>query len=383
MRQLLVGCLIIFAAACGGPSRDPGGPDAASCSPGDPPRCQGTSYQECQGGEYVTQQTCPDACSPTMGCVECDPNQGAACDGNAVVSCNPDGTFGSVIETCDAGQECMDGSCQRACTADGVDLIYVVDQNYNFLSFDPRLIGTGADPFHLIGALNCPAGTPYPSWQAINPVATPFSMSVDRTGVAWVLYTSGEIFNVNIQNAACTPTTFQKTQQGSWYLFGMGYSTDTAGGDTEKLYIAGGPEQPIQGPGAMTGYIVPTTLQFQTVGSVNVGENSPEMTGTGDAALFGYFPGNLSNGFVQEISKATGNVTSNPMTAGPVSGGPSAWAFAQWGGKFYIFVTDSLGSSQVQVVDRATGSYDGPAPISDPYVIVGAGVSTCAPVVIQ
>lgn len=378
MRQLLVGCLIVFAAACGGPSRDPGGPDAASCSPGDPPRCQGVAYQECQGGEYVTTETCPDACSPTMGCVECDPNQGPACDGNNVVSCNADGSFGTVIETCDAGQECMDGSCQRACTADGVDLIYVVDQNNNFLSFDPRLIGTGNE-FNLIGVLNCPAGAPYPSW----PAATPFSMSVDRNGVAWVLYTSGEIFNVNIQNAACTATGFQKTQQGSWYLFGMGYSTDTAGGDTEKMYIAGGPEQPAPDP--MSGFIdTSANLTIQNLpGGINVGENSPELTGTGDAALFGYFPGTISNGFVQQIDKTTGSVTGSPMMAGQVAGGPAAWAFAHWGGSFYIFITDNNTlTPQVQRVNRMTGAYDLPIP-SHPYTIVGAGVSTCAPVVIQ
>jgi hypothetical protein len=379
MRKLVVALLMIVAVACS-PKRDQTGPDAASCSPGDPPRCVGPAYQECQDGEYVTEQTCPVACSVSLGgCVECDPSGGPACDGNTVVSCNPDGTLGGVIETCEAGEECMDGQCARACTADGVDLIYVVDQNYNFLSFDPRLISQGAGAFSLIGQLNCPAGAPYPSW----PAATPFSMSVDRNGVAWVLYTSGEIFNVNIQNAQCTPTSFQRTQQGSWYLFGMGYSTDTAGGDTEKLYIAGGPEQPAPNP--MTGYVDPASLLIQNLGAATTGENSPELTGTGDAALFGYFPGTISNGFVQEISKATGNVMGNPMPAGQVPGGPLAWAFAHWGGKFYIFVTDNglPNNSMVQVVDRATGAYEG-TPISNlPYFIVGAGVSTCAPVIIQ
>ena len=33
--------------------------------------------------------------------------------------------------------------------------------------------------------------------------ATPFSMSVDREGQAWVLYTSGEIFKVSIEDASC------------------------------------------------------------------------------------------------------------------------------------------------------------------------------------
>jgi hypothetical protein len=375
-RELVVLALMIVVAACS-PKRDPGGPDAAGCESGDPPRCEGVAYQTCQGGEYVTEEVCPVACSPTLQCVECDPAQGPACDGNQVVSCNSDGSFGGVIETCEAGEECMDGQCARACTADGVDLIYVVDQNYNFLSFDPRLISTG-QPFQLIGALNCPAGIPYGTWPS---PATPFSMSVDRNGVAWVLYTSGEIFHVNIQNAQCTASTFQRSQQNSWFLFGMGYSTDTAGGDTEKLFIAGGPEQPVPNP--MTGYVDPVTLQIQNLGAATTGENSPELTGTGDAALFAYFPGTIQNGFVQEISKTTGTVIGNPMPAGPVPGGPSAWAFAHWGGKFYIFISDSLLNSEVQVVDRATGQWEQGSTIPSPYLIVGAGVSTCAPVIIQ
>jgi hypothetical protein len=376
MRQLLVSILIVSAVAACSPKRDNTGPDAEACT-GSDERCLGTSLQHCEGGEWITEETCPVACSVELGgCVECDPNQGPACNGNDVVSCNSDGTFGPVIETCDPGQACMDGQCERACTADGVDLIYVVDQNNNFLSFDPRLIGTG-NPFNLIGVLNCPAGAPYGTWPS---PASPFSMSVDRNGVAWVLYTSGEIFNVNIQNAQCTSTTFQRTQQGTWMLFGMGYSTDTAGGDTEKLYIAGGPEQPAANP--MSGFIDPA-LQIQNVGTVTAGENSPELTGTGDAALYGYFPGTIQTGFVQQIDKATGNVTGPRLTAGATPGGPAAWAFAHWGGTFYIFITDNNTlMPRVEAVDRMTGQLTVPIP-SHPYTIVGAGVSTCAPVIIQ
>ena len=379
MRKLVVASLIILAVACS-PKRDNMAPDAASCSSGDPPRCEGTAYQVCQGGEYVTEEVCPVACSETLGgCAECDPAEGPACDGNQVVSCNPDGTHGPVLETCEAGEECRDGQCARACTADGVDLIYVVDNSNNFLSFDPRKIGTAQDPFTLIGVLNCPAGAPYPGWGA---PATPFSMSVDRNGTAWVLYTSGEIFHVNIQNAQCSPIAFQPSQQNMWFLFGMGYSTDAAGGDTETLFVAGGPQMPAPNP--MAGF-VDATLQIQRLPmNITAGESSPELTGTGDAALFGYFPGVNQNGFVWEIDKTTGNVIGNAMQAGAVPGGPLGWAFAHWGGKFYIFITPALGSPEVQVVERgAMGPYNDSNTISSDYVIVGAGVSTCAPVIVE
>src|SRR5262245_53877375 len=200
MRQLAGICLVVIAVACSPKRGDR--PDAETGGPctGNETHCEGNAYQECRDGTFVTIETCANACSVSLGgCTDCDPAAGPmACDGNNVVTCNSDGTIGGVIETCDPGTACMDGACERACTADGVDLIYVVDQANNFLSFDPRLIGTPQSPFNLIGVLNCPAGLPQPGWTS---PATPFSMSVDRNGVAWVLYTSGEIFNVNITNA--------------------------------------------------------------------------------------------------------------------------------------------------------------------------------------
>jgi hypothetical protein len=63
-----------------------------------------------------------------------------------------------------------------------------------------------------------------------------------------------------------------------------------------------------------------------------------------------------------------------------------AWAFAQWGGKFYIFVTTQQGilgtlNSTVRSIDRASG-VSMTLMENLPNIIVGAGVSTCAPVVI-
>src|SRR5688572_7761273 len=58
-------------------------------------------------------------------------------------------------------------------------LVYVVDENNTFLSFDPATL-----QFAVLGTLSCPntAGD------------NPFSMAVDRSATAWVLYASGRIF---------------------------------------------------------------------------------------------------------------------------------------------------------------------------------------------
>jgi len=184
-----------------------------------------------------------------------------------------------------------------------------------------------------------------------------------------------------VTTGVCSDSGFTASQEnGAWKLFGMGYSTDVAMGDTEKLFITGGPEQPAAQQ--MFGYVDPTSLAIQDVGQINAGTQSPELTGTGDAKLYGYFPGTTS--FVEEIDKTTGHVIPPQMASDPLTGDPGAWAFAQWGGKFYIFVTDSLTlENMVQRVDRATGANDGTIIHDSQYEIVGAGVSTCAPVVVM
>ncbi|MEZ4366857.1 MAG: hypothetical protein R2939_11280, partial [Kofleriaceae bacterium] len=186
---------LLLLAACGGDDGI-GGVDAdpAACT-GAEVRCAGLTLQACQDGVFVTTESCGFACDPVAGCSDCDPNAGPTCDGDAVVSCNSDGTYGPVIEACGEGEACTVGECTRACTADGVDLIYVVDDAYRLLSFDPRLVGTATDPFVLIGPMSCPAASqPVPGWGG---GVTPFSMAVDREATAWVLYTTGEIFHVS------------------------------------------------------------------------------------------------------------------------------------------------------------------------------------------
>src|SRR5262245_46348237 len=192
----------------------------------------------------MPDMTCPNICSPTLGCVQCDPAAAtAACNGNSVVSCNADGTFGQTVQMCGGGQMCADGACKNVCTADGVDLVYVVDEMNHFMSFDPRKLPN--DPFTIIGTLNCPHnGT---SIQTNQPMAIPFSMSVDRDGVAWVLYSTGELFKVSIQTAACTKANNTINASGM-SLFGMGFSVDSPMADTEKLYLAGGNPDPATSP---------------------------------------------------------------------------------------------------------------------------------------
>ena len=378
-RVTLVSSLAV--AGCGGANVDGGdADDGTTPCEGSETRCADNVYQACEGGFFVNQESCVNACVEDLGCLDCDPASATGCDGADVLECNPDGTFGDLVETCSAGEVCEPGGCTRSCTADGVDLIYVVDDSYNLRSFDPRLIDTAEDPFTLIGPLSCPAsGTPAPGWVGN---ITPFSMAVDREAVAWVLYASGEIFQVSTSDATCTATGFQPSQQGM-NLFGMGFVTDEIDGDTEKLFIGGGTAAAT--PGGQLG-VIDEALEVSLRGPLRDDtEYSAELTGTGAAELFGFYPG-INQAFVQEIDPPTGAAVGPEYSVpGGLGGGEGAivqaWAFAQWAGSFYLFVTTNGGggsNSTVRTIDRATG-IAATAIQNLPYFIVGAGVSTCAP----
>jgi len=184
-----LGLFALAASACGpssGTGDDDGidGGDTGEACTGSETRCVRTQYQVYDGDTYVVSQSCPFACDASRGgCLECVPG-GNTCNGNMVVTCNADGTFGSTVETCAAGTECTAGECARACSADGVDLIYVVDQTYRLVSFDPRLIGSAGGPYHVIGQPACP--NPGTSLTPGGGPATPFPVARQRDAVVAV-----------------------------------------------------------------------------------------------------------------------------------------------------------------------------------------------------
>jgi hypothetical protein len=315
------------------------------------------------------------------------------CVGNAVYVCSDDGVPGAMVETCSTS--CTNGACDGggdtgggdtgggdACGDQASEFVYVVDNANTLYRFDPA---GDAHTFTTIGTLRCPAGPPLGG--ALG-AATPFSMSVDRDATAWVLYSSGEIFKVSTQDATCSPTGFQK-QQGGYDLMGMGFVSDSPGSESEKLYVAGSTLDPASGQLLNTklGFVPKDTLRVNHITDLVV-ENPPELTGTGEAKLYGYFPGTAST--VSEIDKTTGQrVAGQQWPAGAITANETlnGWAFAQWGGRFYVFVTVTAGvfgtpQGRVVRVDPSTGTATVVKNTGVPYV-VGAGVSTCAPVIVE
>ncbi len=224
------------------------------------------------------------------------------------------------------------------------------------------------------GTLDCPFQTPG---------AAPFSMSVDRKGTAYVLYGApnpagtpvylpGELFRVSTKDASCAPTTFVPGQHG-FDVFGMGYALDGPGASTETLYVA---EISFQKPSKGLASIDTTSMTLSPIGLFSSNpSNELEMTSASDGNLYGFFlDAAQSVGWVVQIDKPTASVLSETQI--PVAAG-SALAFAAWGGNFYIF-TAVQGSTNVTLYKPSDGSVT-PNWMMIPHTVVGAGVSTCAP----
>jgi centrosomal CEP192-like protein len=235
---------------------------------------------------------------------------------------------------------------------DGSQWIYTVDTTGMFSRFDPAAL-----TFTDIGRLACPSST------------TPFSMAVDEHAVAWVLYRDGNLFRVDTGTAACQATSFQVGQLGITQ-FGMGFVFDPTTG-IDSLYVAGGTAV---GPLASTlATISFPSLTMSPIGTITAGW--PELTGTGDGELWGFVPSFASStgqSRLLQLDPTNGAVLASFPYTNLTSGG---WAVKFWGGSFWIF----LGSS-IYEVSRATPEKIVTAVVNTGRNIVGAGVSTCAPV---
>jgi len=258
------------------------------------------------------------------------------------------------------------------CEEAGVDgtLIYLVTAQNDLWSFYPPSLA-----FRLIGHINC------------SDPLTPFSMAVDQTGIAYVLYADGHLFRVRTADAFCQATPFRVGQEG-FVTFGMGYSQNPSG-IGETLYIAS--DQTEGGAPSQLGLIDTTQFAVHAVGPFPPQIASAELTGTGAGDLFAFYAvdptpnaptGSGPPSAIGQIDKANGGLLGQTILPNVAQG--CGWAFAFWGGDFYTFTAPpapgACGAMTLSVVSRyrpADGSQNEIARFGEE--IVGAGVSTCAP----
>jgi hypothetical protein len=255
------------------------------------------------------------------------------------------------------------------CTQAG-QYIYTVDNSNNILSrFDPVAL-TSTD----IGALNCPSSS------------SPFSMDLDQSAVAWVLYGDGSLFRVDTTDASCSATNYVADQDGI-DTYGMGSVFNSSTG-VDTLYICGGGADVF---GTNTTLATLDLQSFVVTPIASVSFSLVELAGTGDGQLWVFSPGDGSTfpRVLARIDPATGSTLEQYDMSSITTGDQTGWAIKFFGGAFYIFL-----GPDVWKVDRSTlvPSQDTQTtptePKSPPQLvysnpgrdIVGAGVSTCAPV---
>ena len=248
------------------------------------------------------------------------------------------------------------GGGGSACSVES-QFVYVLDSEAKLYKFDPPAL-----TFTPIGTLNCPAGF----------LDTPFSMAVDRNANAWVVYTNGALFKVDTKTAACSSTAFQPGQAG-FVTFGMGFSTEGAGSTKDTLFVS---DSAMSGTTKGLATIDPQSLVLTPIGMYDQINARAELTGTGDGKLFGAFEG--SPYVVAQIDKSQAKILSQaPQTPVQYPPGGSNFAFAFWGGSFWLFVGPGT-STDVFQYDPQAGTTTKQK--SESFAIVGAGVSTCAPI---
>jgi hypothetical protein len=248
-------------------------------------------------------------------------------------------------------------SCSEA-----AKLVYVVDHDYTFSSFSPSTL-----TFHDIGKLNCPSPQG----------GTPWSMSIDRKGTAWVHYSTGELFNVDTGDGQCQATKFKVGQQG-FQNFAMAFSANAPGSTEETLFIAGAPSWFASVPRSLGKVAIPSLVVTKIAGIMG----TPDISGDGDGGLWAFHAWDQPVRMAQ-IDKTSGTEgkTYSLDSAFSANARVGDVAFARWGGDFWIFAQVNQVGEVLQLHSK-TGTI---APVlpNTGRDIIGAGVSTCAPTVIQ
>jgi hypothetical protein len=213
------------------------------------------------------------------------------------------------------------------------------------------------------------------------------AIAIDRRATAYLNFHDGSIVAMTTTPPLqCRPTGFLPGQGGFTNDLGMAFVVDSAGSMSETLYVSdnGGPggncSSATPGPACMgrgLGSIELGTWHLSPIGAFTgaaAGYNA-ELAGTGDARLYGFFTTTPSS--YGPIDKTSGHTDApSPTVIPPVVVGTGGYAFSFWGGDFYFFEAPMLNTVPLQL-DVMTGTITTGNLLQ--YVIVAAGVSTCAP----
>ncbi|MFO0548228.1 MAG: hypothetical protein U0271_07570 [Polyangiaceae bacterium] len=226
-------------------------------------------------------------------------------------------------------------------------LVYVVSREANLYAFSPTIPGLGA--YHLVGHLKCAS------------FGEPQSMAVDRRGIAWVFYDTGELFKVSVRDASCNKTAYHHPSGN--HQLGMGFTAVGAGLAGEQLYIA----SPDFG-------LATLNLDDFSVHQTRKLVMGAELTGGGDGRLFHF------SAETQELSQVDlTRFSLVPLRRFDTLGEVSAWAISRYAGRFYMFTSPGEGVPSKTTEFDPTKQTERMRDSNLGFVVVGAGQSTCVP----
>ena len=187
--------------------------------------------------------------------------------------------------------------------------LILVSTDRRLHSFDPRIPGLAA--YHEIGKLDCTSR------------GNPAALAVDRSGVAWVLYDTTELFRVSIADASCEPTKYRHPSFD--YLVGMSFTSNGPGSQAEQLYVL----SPTFGLGTV-GF--PDLLVSKTE---HLARHGGDLAGGADGRLFVL---EWPRAELSEVDRSS--FALRPLHRFEKVGPMQAFAVARLGGKFHIFTSE-------------------------------------------
>ena len=228
------------------------------------------------------------------------------------------------------------------------DLVYVIDRaDEAIYLFDPTDYS-----FDLVGELDCGIFA-----------GSPGSMSVSRDGYAYVRYSDNTVYQVDLESMECVETSYDVDFGG----FGMGYATNSGSTWRDQLYVANANEIAV---------VNTDTWNLSVIGSL---PSQSELTGNADGELWAILPLETPAKLV-EVNKTNGSIVDTiNLSSMPNPTDIDTFAFATWGGEFWVFIrTYGMGSS-TDVYRVTSGGVMTKVSEDTGMDVVGAGVSTCAP----
>lgn len=291
---------------------------------------------------------------------------------------NDSGTGGSFLDAAPA-----EGSVQEC--DDNVRPVYVLarDEAHGTIHrFEPDSL-----TFESVAAVDCPETQ---DWGVS-------SMAIDRSYGAWIEWGGlhdgpddpypKRLDRIDLATGVCSPNQGKLPTVEQWGSpLGMAFVTDTSGGSAERLFFVDTSTRVygLGGTEAIGRFYDGGGLTFSGV----------ELSGTGGGRLFMLImnwtpewdhPCTAENPcyptvHLGEVNKNDGTAISNvelpDVPAMGISSG--GFAFAHWGGHFWVFISKDFGPTHVYDYDPVA-DLTVLAKSDGPDGVVGAGVSTCAP----